>query len=70
MSNIIADNVPILFKENTLESIRARSLERMHLVQSLSNFIFSNLFRKRVARLIIEGRGVGAIIYNVVITQV
>jgi hypothetical protein len=52
----------ILLKEDGLETIRARSLERVHLIQRLSDCFSSYLLNKGLTRLIIENMGLGKII--------
>jgi hypothetical protein len=62
--------MPILLKEDTLETIRTWSLERVHLIQRLGNFIPSYLLSKRLARLVVENRGLRKLICLALITQV
>jgi hypothetical protein len=54
--------MPILLKEDGMETIRARSLKRVHLIQRLSEFFPSYLLNNGLARLIIENMGLGQII--------
>lgn len=46
LPNIITNNVPILFEENSLEPIRARGLERLHGVQGSQDFLLTDWARE------------------------
>jgi hypothetical protein len=42
MKYVISNNMPILFEENALETVRARGFVRFHEIESNINFTFGN----------------------------